>query len=64
MTHRIKRHDFLGLLVGGPAGLALPSLVRAQGPKPGALLNFGYQNTSWGTIAMVAQSEKIPTPLP
>jgi len=57
MTHRIHRRQLLSLLAGAPAALALPGLVRAQGGAA-APLNLGFQNTSWGTIAMVAEAEK------
>jgi NitT/TauT family transport system substrate-binding protein len=58
MTHPIERRAFLNLLAGGSAALAMSTLARAQGTSSGALLNLGYQNTSWGTIAMVAEAEK------
>lgn len=61
MTNRLKRRKFLGLVAGAPAmlalpGLAVPGISRAQDAS--APLNLGYQNTSWGIIAMVALAEK------
>jgi sulfonate transport system substrate-binding protein len=57
MSHSIQRRDFLGLIAGAPAALAVPGWAHAQGSGANALLNLGYQNTSWGTIAMVAEAE-------
>lgn len=62
MTNRLPRRDFLTMIAGAPAALAfptimVPSIARAQGGSA-APLNLGYQNTSWGTIAMVALAAK------
>ena len=56
MNRSLPRRRFLSLVAGAPAALALQGLARAQGA--GAPLNLGYQNTSWGTVAMVAEAEK------
>jgi aliphatic sulfonates family ABC transporter substrate-binding protein len=52
---RKERRDFLK--TAGAAALlsGVPLRVIAQ---PNAELNLGFQNTSWGTVGMVAESEK------
>jgi ABC-type nitrate/sulfonate/bicarbonate transport system substrate-binding protein len=52
----IDRRRFLRCAGAAAIASALP--LRA-GAQANALLNFGFQNTSWGTIAMVAESEKV-----
>ena len=52
---RIERRDFLK--TAGAAALAGAWPLRASA-QSGAPLNFGFQNTSWGTVAMVADAEK------
>lgn len=51
----LPRRDFLAIS-GGALAAAVTGL-RAQ--AAGAPLNFGYQNTSWGTIGMIAESEDL-----
>lgn len=50
-----RRREFLSL-VGAFAAAALPKSVVAQASAP---LNFGYQNTSWGTLGMIAEAENM-----
>jgi len=53
MTRTMNRRHFLGCTGAGALAVALPRWARAQG----APLNFGFQNTSWGSVAMVAEAE-------
>jgi aliphatic sulfonates family ABC transporter substrate-binding protein len=50
----LPRRDFLAITGGAFASAATGLRARAAEP-----LNFGYQNTSWGTIGMIAQSEDL-----
>ena len=52
----LPRRDFLAIAGAAMAASALPKGVSAQGAAP---LNFGFQNTSWGTIGMIAESEDL-----
>lgn len=52
-----SRREFLGLAGAGFASLAMPTLVRAQGAA--APLAFGYQNTSWGVVGMIAEADDL-----
>jgi ABC-type nitrate/sulfonate/bicarbonate transport system substrate-binding protein len=52
----LPRRDFLAIAGAAMAASALPKGVSAQGTAP---LNFGFQNTSWGTIGMIAESENL-----
>jgi aliphatic sulfonates family ABC transporter substrate-binding protein len=54
MTRWITRRAFLASTGGAALALALPRAARADSPP----LNFGFQNTSWGSVAMVAEAEK------
>jgi NitT/TauT family transport system substrate-binding protein len=49
------RRDFLTITGAAAVVTALPRYARAQG----AALNFGFQETSWGTIGMIAESEDL-----
>ncbi|HZT25886.1 MAG TPA: NrtA/SsuA/CpmA family ABC transporter substrate-binding protein [Pseudolabrys sp.] len=51
----LRRRDFLSLT--GATLAAAAGGLRAQ--AAGAPLNFGYQNTSWGAIGMIAQSQDM-----
>jgi aliphatic sulfonates family ABC transporter substrate-binding protein len=53
----LPRRDFLTIAGGALAAAALPAGFRANAQS--APLNFGYQNTSWGTIGMIAESEDL-----
>ena len=53
----LPRRDFLKLAGGAVAVTALPTIASAQGA--GAPLAFGYQNTSWGVIGMIAEAEDL-----
>lgn len=53
MNHDIQRRQILAAM--GALAAASPFAARAQAHAP---INFGYQNTSWGAIAMVAEAEK------
>jgi aliphatic sulfonates family ABC transporter substrate-binding protein len=55
MNGRTERRDFLK--AAGAAALAGAWPLRAQA-QAGQPLNLGFQNTSWGTVAMVADAEK------
>jgi NitT/TauT family transport system substrate-binding protein len=44
-------------VIGGAAGAMLPAIALAQGRA--APLAFGYQNTSWGVIGMIAEAEGL-----
>jgi len=55
MNGRTERRDFLK--AAGAAALAGAWPLRAQA-QAGPPLNLGFQNTSWGTVAMVADAEK------
>jgi aliphatic sulfonates family ABC transporter substrate-binding protein len=52
----MQRRQLIGALGALAAGPLLAPLARAQGA--GAPLNLGFQNTSWGSIVMVAEAEK------
>ncbi len=54
---RLPRRDFLAIAGAAMAVSALPKAVRAQGET--APLNFGFQETSWGTIGMIVESEDL-----
>lgn len=49
------RRDFLTIAGAATAAAVLPRKAHAQG----AALNFGFQETSWGTIGMIAESEDL-----
>ncbi len=51
----LPRRDFLSLTGGALAAAATG--LRAQAEA--AQVNFGFQNTSWGTIGMIAESEDL-----
>ena len=53
----LPRRDFLTMAGAAVAASALPKGANAQGA--GAELNFGFQNTSWGTIGMIAESQDL-----
>lgn len=53
----LPRRDFLAIAGAAVAASALPKVARAQGAM--APLNFGFQETSWGTIGMIAESEDL-----
>jgi NitT/TauT family transport system substrate-binding protein len=55
----LPRRDFLTLTGGALAAAALPTGMRAYAQS--APLNFGYQETSWGTIGMIAESKDLFT---
>ncbi len=55
----LPRRDFLAITGAAMAASALPKAARAQGAM--APLNFGFQETSWGTIGMIAESEDLFT---
>lgn len=57
MTKTLERRDFLMLAGSAMAASAWPAGAYAQGAA--APLNFGFQNTSWGTIGMVAESQDL-----
>ena len=52
---RMKRREFLAATGASALASAIPLRVAAQANAP---LNFGYQNTSWGSVGMVAEAEK------
>ena len=52
---RIERRDFLKTAGAAAIAGAWPLRAFAQAGEP---LNLGFQNTSWGTVAMVAEAEK------
>ena len=49
------RREFLALIGATAAASTLPKAALAQSPE----LNFGFQNTSWGTIGMIAESQDL-----
>jgi len=51
----LPRRDFLAIAGATLATSAFP-MVRAYGAEP---LNFGFQDTSWGTIGMIAETEDL-----
>ncbi|MBX9589372.1 MAG: ABC transporter substrate-binding protein [Hyphomonadaceae bacterium] len=51
-----SRRNVLGILGLSAMGAALPSAAFAQRGAAAALA-FGYQNTSWGAIGMIAEAE-------
>jgi len=53
----LPRRDFLTMAGAAVAASALPKAAFAQGAA--AALNFGFQNTSWGTIGMIAESQDL-----
>jgi ABC-type nitrate/sulfonate/bicarbonate transport system substrate-binding protein len=53
------RRDVLALAGGLVAGALLPRAAFAQGAK--APLNFGFQNSSWGAVGMVVETEDLFT---
>jgi ABC-type nitrate/sulfonate/bicarbonate transport system substrate-binding protein len=52
---RIERRDFLKTASAAALASAWPLRTYAQSGEP---LNLGFQNTSWGTVAMVADAQK------
>jgi aliphatic sulfonates family ABC transporter substrate-binding protein len=52
---RIERRDFLKTAGAAALASAWPLRTFAQSDEP---LNLGFQNTSWGTVAMVADAQK------
>jgi NitT/TauT family transport system substrate-binding protein len=54
---RMSRRDVLGAIGAGAIGTVLPASAFAQGRA--ATLAFGYQNTSWGVIGMIAEAEDL-----
>jgi sulfonate transport system substrate-binding protein len=52
---RIERRGFLKAAGAAAIAGALPLRANAQSSTP---LSLGFQNTSWGTVAMVAEAEK------
>lgn len=52
----LPRRDFLTLAGAAATAAAFGSGARAQGA---AALNFGFQNTSWGTIGMIAEAQDL-----
>jgi|SRR5665213_431763 len=55
MNTSIDRRQFLHLAGAGAIATALPLRALGQANAP---LNFGYQNTSWGIVGMVAEDAK------
>lgn len=53
----LPRRDFLTIAGAAVAASAFPKGAFAQGAA--AELNFGFQNTSWGTIGMIAESQDL-----
>jgi aliphatic sulfonates family ABC transporter substrate-binding protein len=53
----LPRREFLTIAGAAVAASALPTGLRAQGAM--APLNFGFQETSWGTIGMIAEAEDL-----
>jgi NitT/TauT family transport system substrate-binding protein len=51
----LPRREFLAITGGALAAAATGLRAHAAMPP----LNFGYQNTSWGTIGMIAESEDL-----
>ena len=51
----LPRRDFLSLTGGAVAAAATGLRALAEV----AQVNFGFQNTSWGTIGMIAESEDL-----
>ena len=56
MSNVPDRRRFMAMLGTISLGAALPKEVFAQSAT--APLTFGFQNTSWGTVGMVAEAEK------
>lgn len=55
MSKSMTRRRVLQAAAAATLASALPVRSSAQSNAP---LNFGYQNTSWGTVGMVAETEK------
>jgi ABC-type nitrate/sulfonate/bicarbonate transport system substrate-binding protein len=55
MNGRIERREFLKTAGAAALASAWPLRTHAEGGQP---LNLGFQNTSWGTVAMVADAAK------
>lgn len=53
----LPRRKFLTIAGAAAAASALPKIAGAQ--SAAAQLNFGFQNTSWGTIGMIAESQGL-----
>ncbi len=53
----LPRRNFLTIAGAAMVASALPKGAGAQGAA--APLNFGFQETSWGTIGMIAESEDL-----
>ena len=53
----LPRREFLTIAGAAIATSALPNITHAQGAA--APLNLGFQETSWGTIGMIAESEDL-----
>ena len=59
MTNFItSRREILGLLGAGAMSAVLPRGAAAE-EGAAAPLAFGYQNTSWGVIGMIAEAEDM-----
>jgi NitT/TauT family transport system substrate-binding protein len=56
-TFTLPRRDFLTIAGGALAAATLPAGMRAHAAM--APIKFGFQNTSWGTIGMIAESEDL-----
>jgi aliphatic sulfonates family ABC transporter substrate-binding protein len=53
----LPRRSFLSIAGGSLLAAALPADLRAKGASPP--IRFGYQETSWGTIGMIAQAQNL-----
>ena len=53
----LPRRKFLTIAGAAAAASAMPKIADAQ--NAAAQLNFGFQNTSWGTIGMIAESQDL-----
>lgn len=51
-----RRREFLAMIGAAAATAGAPRAVLGQAAAP---LNFGFQNTSWGTIGMIAESQDL-----
>jgi aliphatic sulfonates family ABC transporter substrate-binding protein len=56
-TFTLPRRDFLTIAGGALAAATLPAGMRAHAAM--APIRFGFQNTSWGTIGMIAEAEDL-----
>jgi ABC-type nitrate/sulfonate/bicarbonate transport system substrate-binding protein len=57
MTKIDKRREFLKLAGAAAIAGAMPRSSLAQGAA--AAVNFGFQNTSWGTVGMIAEAQDL-----